>query len=113
MSKRKKIKLETGKFYYMYAGKPHPARIFKIDKKHKTYLSIKTGTTQRKDMIPIKPIQKGKNSFVHKRPYEGVRSDYGDRELFGLSFNPSDDTKIKEIEKRKPKRTKKAKMRYK
>ncbi len=111
---KKKTKLEIGKFYYIFGGKPHPAQIYEIDKKYKTYKSIKTGTTKRSDMTPIKPIQNGyEKSFVHKRPVEGVRSDYGDRELVGLAFDPSDESTINTIKQRKPKRTKKAKLRYK
>lgn len=111
---KKKQKLEIGKFYYIFGGKPHPAQIYAINKKHKTYKSIKTGTTKNKDMIQVKPIQKGKKeSYVHKRPFEGVRSDYGDNELQGLAFHSSDMATINEIKKRNPHRTKKAKKRYK
>lgn len=111
---KKKIKLEKGKFYYAYGGGKHPAQIYEIDKKHKTYISIKTGTTGNKDMLSIKPIQKGySKGFVHKRPFEGTRSDYGDKELLGLAFDPEDATTIEQIKKRTPHRTKRAKQRYK
>lgn len=111
---KKKTRLEVGKFYYIYGGKPHPAQIYEFDKKHKTYKSIKVGTTKRKDMIPIKPIQKGySESFVHNRPFEGVRSDYGDNELTGLKFHLFDSSTIEAIKKRKTHKTKKAKARYK
>ena len=111
---RRKTKLQEGKFYYAFGGGKHPSQVYEIDKKHKTYKSIKTGTTQNKDMIPIKSIQKGyKNSFVHKIPFEGTRSDYGDKELVGLSFDSSDYITIEQIKKRKPKRSRRAKERYK
>lgn len=114
MARKREIKLEIGKFYYAYGGGKHPALIFKINKKHKTYISIKIGTTQNDDMIPIKPVQKGyKNSFVHKRPFEGTRVDYGDKELLGISINPSDLSKIELIKTKVPKRSKRAKLRYK
>lgn len=110
---RRKIKLEVGKFYYAFGGGKHPAQIYEIDKTHKTYKSIKTGTTKSKDMIVIKPIQKGhEESYVHKRPFEGIHSDYG-KELLGLSFNPADYPEIEKIKKRRTKKSKKAKERYK
>lgn len=55
---KRKCKLEIGKFYHAYGGKPHPAQIYKKTS-HGTYVSVKTGTTNGPDMIPIKPTQKG------------------------------------------------------
>lgn len=113
MAKRKH-KLRIGKFYYAYGGTKHPAQIYKKDKVHGTYLSIKTGTTQRKDMVAIRPIQKGvQHSYVNKRPFEGTRKDYGDRELLGLVFDPSDSEEIEMIKTRKPRQTRRAKEKYK
>ena len=63
MSKKKKI--NKGSFYYSYWGEPHPAQIYEVDKKYKTYKSIRFGTTKRKHMTEIRPIQKGiKKSYV-------------------------------------------------
>ena len=111
---KKQIQLEIGKFYYAYGGGMHPAQIYEIDSQHGTYKSIKTGTTQGKDMIMVKPIQEGLNkSFIHKRPFEGTRADYGNKELLGLEFNPDDSLIIEEIKKRKTKKSRRAKLCYK
>lgn len=78
--------------------------------KYGTYLAIKTGTTCGKNMIPIAPTQEGINiSYINNRPFEGTRRDFGDRELLGLSFNPSDNAIIEEVKKRKPRQTRSAK----
>ena len=99
MSKRKN-KLINGKFYMAYGGNPHPAFLFKKTK-YGTYLAIKTGTTCGKNMIPIASTQEGINiSYINNRPFEGTRRDFGDRELLGLSFNPSDNAIIEEVKKR-------------
>ena len=77
-------------------------------------MSLKFGTTKVRHMTKIHPIQKGQNKqFVHNRPYEGVRSDYGEKELQGLETNVKDESIFDEIKKRKPVRTNKAKKRYK
>lgn len=111
---RRRIKLEIGKFYYLYWGSQHPAYIFLIDKNHKTYFSIKTGTTRKKGMKRIKPISPNhKNNYVHKRPIEGTKKDYGNKELKGLNFDKDDREIIEQIKKEKPIRTARAKMRYK
>lgn len=110
---KKKQKLEKGKFYHIYGGKPHPAQIYEKDKKHGTYKAIKTGTTKRKGMIEIKPIQPGKQSFVHNRPYEGTRRDFSNRELLGMKFDSSDFDKIEAIKKRRAILTRSAKKKYK
>lgn len=113
MAKRK-VKLETGKFYYAYGGIKHPAQIYEKDRKHGTYRAIKTGTTPSKDMVKIKPIQKGvEYSYINKRPFEGTRKDYGNKELKGLVFDPSDYIEIEAIKTRKPRRTRRAKEKYK
>ena len=112
MSKRKG-KLELNKFYIAYGGNSHPAKIYEKTAIG-TYKSIKTGTTPSKDMVKIKPIQKGyMSSYVHKRPFEGTKKDYGDKELLGLKFDPSDNKTLEEIKQRKSKLTKSAKKAYK
>ena len=112
---KKKNKLVIGKFYLIYGGSPHPAQIFMIDTKHKTFLSIKFGTTQGKHMVRIHPIQKGRGNeqYAHKRPFEGVRSDYSDKEMLGFAVDDKDYQIIEEIKKRNPMKTSKAKKRYK
>ena len=111
---KKKTKLIIGRFYLIYGGAPHPSRIFMYDVKHKTYLSIKFGTTKGKHMTKIHPIQKGGNEqYVHNRPFEGVRDDYSDKELLGLALDERDIPIIESIEKRNPAMTKKAKKRHK
>ena len=112
MSKKKKI--NKGSFYYSYWGEPHPAQIYEVDKKYKTYKSIRFGTTKRKHMTEIRPIQRGiKKSFVKNRPFIGVRSDYGDRELLGLSIDSRDKDTIEKIKSNNPEVSKRAKARYK
>jgi len=103
----------VGKFYEAFGGGKHPAQIYECDFEHQTYKSIKTGTTKRKGMICIHPIQKGKRSYVKDRPFEGVRKDYGDKELLGISFDPLDMPLIEQIKTRKTRKSKRAKLKYK
>ena len=111
---KKKMKLELGNFYMIYGGGRHPSLVYAYDEKHNTYISIKFGTSGGKHMIKILPIQKGySDSFVHSRPFEGTRNDYGDYILIGLSINPNDENTIKTIKGRKHRLTKNAKKRYK
>lgn len=112
MSNKKKIKLETGKFYHCYGGGRHPSLIFTKDRSHKTYTSIKFGTTKKKNMIPIKSIDGKNNSYVDKNPFEGTRRDYGDHELLGLKVHPSDNKLMESIKQRKPKQSWRAKSKY-
>ncbi len=109
MKKKKRLKINA--FYKAYGGTAHPAQIFLYDKNHKTYISIKFGTTKRRHMTKIHPIQKGySESYVRNRPFEGTKEDYGDEELLGLSLDPRD---VELIEARKPDCSRKAKKRYK
>ena len=109
-----KRKLEINKFYLFYSGGQHPALIFEYDDKHKTYKSIKFGTTQRRHMTEIHSLIGDKNKqFVCNRPFEGVRSDYGDYELESFRIDPLDEQTIEEIKKKEPHKTKKARSRYK
>lgn len=110
---KKKIKLEVGKFYQAYGGNTHPAKIYEKTS-HGTYKSIKFGTSKGRHMIKIRPIQKGYDeSYVHTRPFEGARSDYGNKELLGLSINPSDNDLIERIKKNPSNKTTRARERYK
>ena len=112
--KKNKTKLIIGKFYLIFVGRPHPSIIYLYDAKHKTYLSIKFGTSRGKHMTAVHPIQKdGKEQYANNRPFEGTRSDYGDKELVDLKVDERDSMVIEEIKKKKPLRTKKAKKRYK
>ena len=112
MSKRKN-KLEINKFYYIFAGKMHPALIFKIDKNHKTYISIKFGTTKNRHMIRVHPLNDSvKEQYAQNRPLEGTRGDYSNNELLGFKTDERDKPIIEMIKRRKPRRTKKAKMHY-
>ena len=111
--KKGKTKLIVGNFYLIFNGPPHPSLVFKFNAKHKTYLSIKFGTSKGKHMTKINPIQKpGNNQYVHNRPIEGTRDDYGDKELLGLSVDEKDIQIIESIKRKEPIRTKKAKKRY-
>ena len=113
MSKRKS-KLEINKFYYIYAGKMHPALIFKIDKNHKTYISIKFGTSKTRHTLKIHPITKSvKEQYVQNKPYEGIKTDYSDKELLGFKIDCRDESILETIKQREPKRTRKARLRYK
>lgn len=111
MSKR--AKLIINKFYHAYGGGRHPALVFKRNEKHKTYLSIKFGTTSNKDMQKIHSIDGKNDSYVHKRPFEGTRKDYGDHELKNLKIDSRDEKVLSEIKRRKSKRSKRAKEKYK
>ena len=109
-----KTKLIIGKFYMAYGGHQHPSLIIAYDDKHKTYLSFKFGTTPGKQLIEINPIQEGVlKSYVHKRPFEGTRKDYGNKELQGLNINEKDFEKLDLIKRREPMKSKRAKRRYK
>ena len=114
MSLKYEMKITIGKFYMVYAGPPHPAYVYEIDKRHKTFKSIKFGTTKAKHMTEIHPLQEGcEKQFVHNRPFEGVRSDYGDKELLGLQIDKRDYDIIEKIKTREATKSKRAKMRYK
>ncbi len=111
--KESKKKIILNEFYAIYGGKTHPSYVY--DKtKYKTYKSLKFGTTKARHTTEIKPIQKGyKKSYVHNRPFEGTRKDYGSEPLKGLEINPLDIDLINEIKKRPTNKTKRAKRRYK
>ena len=110
----KKSGLKVGGFYLIYGGQPHPALIIGYDSKHKTYLSFKFGTTKGKHMTRIHSIQKDdREQYVHNRPFEGVRNDYGDKELLGLVIDERDYRVLESIKNNKPVKTSRAKNRYK
>ena len=112
--KKGKTKLIIGRFYLVFNGPPHPSLVYKYDSKHKVYLSIKFGTSKGRHMTRIHPIQIGGNEqFVHNRPIEGTREDYGDKELAGLVVDARDIPIIEDIKNRQPLKTKRAKCRYK
>lgn len=112
--KKGKTKLIVGCFYHVFNGPPHPALIFKYDPKHKTYFSIKFGTTKGKHMTRIHPIQDGyTEAYAHNRPFEGTRDDYGDRELVGIRLDERDVNIINLIKNETPKQSRRAKKRYK
>ena len=111
MAKRK-IKLKEERFYIMYGGNTHPAFIYKKTN-HGTFLAIKIGTTFRKGMIAIHPVQKEYSiNYVHYRPFEGTRKDFGNKELLGMCFDLRDQNILQEIKKRKSKLTRSAKKSY-
>ena len=111
---KKKSKLRINAFYKAYGGPAHPAQIFLYDKNHKTYISIKFGSSKGRHMTKIHPIQRGyKTSYVRNRPFEGTKEDYDDEELVGLSIDSRDAELIEIIKTRKPDRSKKARKRYK
>lgn len=113
MGKRKN-KLDIGKFYYIFGGSPHPCYIFKYDVVHKTFISVKFGTTRTRHMTKIHSLtDDNKDQFVHNRPFEGTIKDYGKKEIKGLSINKNDLETIKNIMKQNPIQTKNAKKRYK
>ena len=110
---KNKSRLKIGSFYKAYGGPAHPSLVYFYDKNHKTYLSIKFGTSKSRHMTEIHPIQNGcDKGFVRNRPFEGTRNDYGE-ELFGLSVNPKDLNIIEIIKTKKPDRSKRARQRYK
>ena len=93
MSKKKnkhKQKLRIGRFYNVREGseKGHPGRIFNIDYKEGEYDSIITGTTYKKDMIPIHSTDRCvKKSYLRPKPFRGTRNDYGDKEYIDMHFD--------------------------
>lgn len=109
---KSKSKIKLNEFYNIYGGKTHPSLVYEKTN-HKTYKSIKFGTTKVKHTTEIKPIQKGYDkSYVHNRPFEGTRKDYGDEPLKGLKINSKNLDLIEEIKKRPANKTKRAKRRY-
>ena len=111
---KKKSGLKVGSFYKAYGGQSHPALVYFFDEKHKTYLSIKFGTTKGRHMTEIHPIQIGYHrSFVRNRPFEGTRNDFGDEELLGLHIDSRDLALLESIKTKNPDQSKKARKRYK
>ena len=111
---KKKIKLEVGKFYMIYGGNQHPAYIYEIVVDYKTYKAIKFGTSPGDHRIRIRPIQDGYDvSYVHDRPVEGTRKDFGNRELIGVKIDENDIEIILAIEEKKSLKTRRAKIKYK
>ena len=110
----KKPKLNIGSFYKAYGGPAHPALIIAYDSKHKTYISLKFGTSQGSHMTEIHPIQKGYSvSYVRNRPFEGTIDDYGSKELLGLYIDERDSALLEAIKTRTPDRSSRARKRYK
>ena len=110
---KKRNKLEINKFYYSYGGNQHPSLIFEYDSIHKTYKALKFGTTKGRHMTEIHPLKDTQvQQYVHNRPFEGVRSDFGDQELIGFAINDLDAKLLDEIKKKEPIRSKKSKQRY-
>ena len=113
MAKRKN-KIQIGKFYYIYSGTKHPAFIFAFNSKHKTYISLRFGTTKNKHMTEIHSLQnKNSKQYIHNRPYEVTEKDYVEKELFGFNIYERDIRIINSIKNKSPMRTKRAKARYK
>lgn len=109
----KKSKIEINNFYDIYAGGKHTSYIYLHNKNRKSYTSLKFGTTQNKDMVEIEPIDGKRVKYVHNRPFEGKRSDYGNRKLKGLAISAKDNETVEEIKKRKPHKTAKLKKYFK
>ena len=111
--KKQKTKIEVGKFYMIYGGNQHPAYVYEIVVDYKTYKAIKFGTSPGSHRIQIRPIQEGYEiSYVHDRPVEGTRKDFGDHELVGMKFDEADEEIIVSIKQKEPLKTKRAKSRY-
>ena len=111
---KEKRALKIGSFYKAYGGQSHPSLVFFYDRNHKTYLSIKFGTTKGRHMTEIHPIQEGYDkSYVRNRPFEGTKDDYGDEELLGLRVDNRDLKIIENIKTKNPDRSRRAKKRYK
>ena len=110
---KKKNELVIGRFYKVYGGPSHPSLVYFYDKNHKTYLSLRFGTSKGRHMTEIHPIQIGyQNSYIHNRPFEGTRDDYGDKELQGLSIDSRDLNVIETVKSKKPERSKRARKRH-
>ena len=111
---KRKDKLEIGKFYYAYWGTKHPAFIYEYDGQIKIYKAIIFGTSWSKHMTKVHSLTGNRDTeFVRNRPFEGVRSDFGDKELVGFRIDERDYEIIENIKNKETKKSKKAKARYK
>lgn len=108
MSRKRRIKLLRGKFYFCYTVGIHPALIFKKNKKKNRYDALIFGTTEGHHRIILKkPLSKGINkSVIHSKPLRGTRIDFGDRELEGMKVSKEDKPLLNSIKKIKPQETK-------
>ena len=118
MSKKKrkhKIRLEAGKFYRVLDGSfgGHPGQIFKIDSENKTFYAVVTGSMSfkefkelglRKGYIKLKhPTDDNVDiSLVKKRPFIGVRDDFGEKEYEDMKFHDDDLIIILKVQKSNP-----------
>lgn len=124
MSRRRKPKkhnviLQKGKFYNVHDGsaKGHPGRIEEVDYKNDRFISVtthsltkdeyeqkKANNTFRKDYKELKhrTSKDVYKSFINKRPFEGSRDDYGDKEYLDMSFDKEDEMEIEKVRARKP-----------
>lgn len=109
MSKKRKIKLQRGKFYVLYPNGCHPSLIFKKNVRKNRYDAIVFGTTLGHHRIKLRyPIASNITiSAVHSKPIRGVRSDFGDKEYKGLLVKKEDRAIIKTIKNKNPQETRK------
>ncbi|MBO4682885.1 MAG: hypothetical protein J5618_03400 [Bacilli bacterium] len=118
MSKQKRkhiIKLEIGKFYRVLDGSPggHPGQIFKIDTQEKIFYAVVTGSMTKEEYAQL-GLRKGyikltvptdnnvDISLVKKRPFIGIRDDYGEKEYEDMSFDNNDIYIILKIQNNNP-----------
>lgn len=117
MSQKRKhtIKLEIGKFYRVCDGSTngHPGLIFQIDQNTNSFYAIITGSMTF-DEFKKSGVRKGyvklvcptdnrvDISLVRKRPFVGLRDDYGDKEYPDMSFKAEDLKIIIQIQSKNP-----------
>lgn len=113
MSKKKNIirKLQKGRFYYVHEGSPtgHPGMIYWKNDKKNLYLSLTTGTSYNKDLLPLNAPTDSqvKMSYVNKKPFLGKRKDYGNKVLVDMKFSKLDKKMIlHDISKAEPRYSK-------
>lgn len=112
MSNKRKKKIRRGKFYISYPSGGHPSLIFRKNKRKNMYDAIVFGTTPGHHRIVLSyPISLNiRVSVIHTRPIRGVRSDFGDKELAGLTIHKADKIKLEIVKRKKPEMTRKYKM---
>ena len=113
MTKRKKARIQKGKFYATFhtGGRGHPSLVFRKNKKKNKYWILVFDTTPRDDRkLLSNPIESTvKHSYLQKRPVIASHGDLGDHELNGLSISKTDKPIIEIVKRKTPLLTRKYK----
>ena len=114
MSKRKKILLR-GKFYAVYTtGGSHPSLLYKKNKRRNKYFVVVFDSSNGRHRTKLKhPTSKNvAESYVQNRPLLGVKKDFGNHELQGISISKEDKPTIEIVKRKTPRLTKRYKERF-